>query len=469
MFSLSSLSFASYWRQTIASAAALIIVGGLIGKAIAQPAESPAADASQVDQLIEQLRDNNNDIRDNATRALIKIGAPAVAKLTKLADDKTQPPSDLALVILRAISRDGVGLKFVSQVKHEGLQGTVTLALSPDGKFVYSPGHIAASVNVFSRNSLTGELQHRQSLVDTAVMDGVVTLHLNSNAKYAVAAACRSKSVLLFRRDERSGELTLLSMRRSEPLRELERMVWPIGAIFSTDDKFVYAIDDRAGLVITFKIDEQHELKLVEIFEGEEFCFNGARGIATSPDGKTLYVNSHRSGTLVVLNRDQTTGKVSIRQIVRDGENGVRGLAGTIHSCVSSDGKFVYTTSGRFEGDDAVSVFQVGADGKLTVLQEFLDGEDLKNFTGGAVGLAISPNGTRLYAAGAKSRSLACFQRDPKSGKLTFLATLQSQGTGEEADLGANGIETSSDGKFLYLALENASAISVFDLTIPKP
>jgi sugar lactone lactonase YvrE len=108
------------------------------------------------------------------------------------------------------------------------------------------------------------------------------------------------------------------------------------------------------------------------------------------------------------------------------------------------------------------------------VLQEFINEEsELKDFKGGAVGLTISPDGTRFYASGAKSRSLACFDRDPVNGKLSYVATLKSPVTGNNEkraeNLGANGIAFSSDGRFLYLALEDGGTISVLERTALQP
>jgi DNA-binding beta-propeller fold protein YncE len=131
---------------------------------------------------------------------------------------------------------------------------------------------------------------------------------------------------------------------------------------------------------------------------------------------------------------------------------------------------------------DAIGVFQVDEDGKLSVLHEFINGDgELQDFKGGGVGIAISRDRTRFYASGNRSGSLACFRRDPVGSKLTYVTTLTSLETGESGtfvdnrravgnqlmvgNLGANGMDISSDGGFLYLALEGWSAISVLEQT----
>lgn len=459
-----------FWRSALVHLGGTLALLVMAGLALAQPAELPAELAARIDRLIQQLDDDSFEVREKAVASLVEIGSPALAKVTAAAKDASAERSQRAGSILKILARAEVGLRFVSQVKHEGLMGAVSVVLSPDGQFVYVPGWMANAVNVFRRDAMSGALKHQQTLVDAEQLGGVVTLRLSPDGKQAVAASFRSKSIALLSRSATTGELSLESVRRHEPEGELN-LAWPIDAIFSTDGKFVYAVDDQKATVVVFAVEGGKRLNLVQTFEGEERCFDGARGINAHPDGKTIYVSSRRPGTLAVLNRDPTTGKLGVRQLVRDEQDGVHGLAGTTGACVSGDGKFVYTVSGRFEGDDAVGAHQVGMDGKLTVLQEFVsEKSDLKDFAG-ANELALSPDGTRLYASGTRSCSLACFKRDPVSGKLTYISTLKNEATGQGVDLGANGVEVSADGKFLYLALENAAAISVFERTAstPKP
>jgi 6-phosphogluconolactonase (cycloisomerase 2 family) len=432
--------------------------------ALGQQGESPEELAARIDRLIVQLDDDNFTVRENASAELAEIGLPAFDKLTATSKDAAVERRQRAAKILAAIKRAEVGLRLASQIRHASLRGAVTLALSPDGRFIYVPGFNANAVNVFKRDAATGGLEHVQSLFDREQLDGVVRLRLSPDGKFAVAPSFRAKSVALFSRDAETGKLTLESTRPHEEEGEL-KFAKPVEAIFSTDGKFVYAADDPLGIVVVFKVSEGKRLDFVESFAGERGCFAGARGITAHPDGKTLYVGSRQPGTLSVLDRNVDTGKLAIRQLIRDEEGDVHALAGATSAQVSPDGKFVFSLSGRFEGDNAIGVYQVGADGKLALLQEFnADKGDIKDFRGPS-DLIISPDGGYVFVSGNTSCSLACFTRDKTTGKLTYVTTLQSVGTGKDADLGANGLKITADGKFLYLAIENASAISVFERT----
>jgi 6-phosphogluconolactonase (cycloisomerase 2 family) len=453
-----------YALRRVRFAALIAVFFGIAGDAaaLAQQREAPAESATRIEALIKQLDDDSFQAREKAQAALVEIGQPAVAALTAATKDASAERAQRAAKVLALLKRDAHGLKHLQTVQHAGLLGAVTAALSPDGNFLYVPAFQTNAIHTFRCDAVTGKLEHRAMLADPIQLAGVVTLRLSKSGKLAVAASFRGKSITLLGRNVDTGELAILSVRRHQDAGPLQ-MEWPIDAIVSTDERFVYAVDDRGAKVIVLAVEDGKRLNVVETFEGRERCFDGARGVVAHPDGKTLYVSSRRPGTLAVLDRDPASGKLAVRQLIRDGDEGVTALAGTTGACVSRDGKFVYTISGRFEGDNAVGVFQVGADGKLAPLQEFIsDQSDLKNLTGPNE-LAISPDGKHLYASGTTSCSLACFQRDAATGKLTFVATMQDAATGAGADLGANGVDLSPDGRFLYLALENGSAVSVFE------
>jgi 6-phosphogluconolactonase (cycloisomerase 2 family) len=240
---------------------------------------------------------------------------------------------------------------------------------------------------------------------------------------------------------------------------------FPIEAASSPDSKYICVLDDAGvgdeaqGAVVSFR-GEDGKLVIVGTDEGKAGCDAGARGLAFQPDGKTLFVACNRAGTPVVADRDPVADSTKVRQVINDEEEDVHGLAGAMGVLVSRDGRYVYVNSGRFQGDNAVSAYRIGEDGRLKLIQEFINGQGGLNGFEGGNHLGISPDGLNVYAAATRSGTVACFRRDPASGKPTLIENISDGAPGD--GLGAVGVFISPDGRFVYVPAEDKKAISVF-------
>jgi 6-phosphogluconolactonase (cycloisomerase 2 family) len=348
-------------------------------------------------------------------------------------------------------------LRHIESVPRDDLETTVSAEMSPDGKFLYSASWNVGTATVFARNVKSGRLEHKQTITDPANLAGTTALVVSPDGLYAIAVAFRSRTAVLYLRNAETGELS-----RSDVARDGQNevhMQWPIDVAFSPDSKFAYVLDDNAGTVVAFRVNDG-KLELVGIDEGKDGCYRGARGIAFLPGGKTLFVASRTAG-LVVADRDEATGKTSVRQVLRDEEGDAHGLEGAMGVAVSLDGRSVYVSAGRFEGDNAVSAFRIDSDGQVAFLQEFLNGAgELRDFEGGN-SIAVTPDGRNVYAVATRSGTIASFRRDPATGKLKYLETLNDGGEGG-GDAGAAGIGISPDSRYVYVATEDKKSLSIF-------
>lgn len=356
-------------------------------------------------------------------------------------------------------------LQHVQSLEREELTGVVRANPSADGKFIYASAFRAMAVLVFAREAKAGRLEYRQSFTSEEHLRGVTDLCLSPDGRYAAAVAFDSQTVLLFQRDSISGQLRLVDIVRNDDNNGL-KMTYPIAATFSPDSRFVYVVDDvgpdkdePTGSLNTFEVTKAGKLQWVVTDIGQGDCFLGAREVTVSPSGKTVFV-ACRVGTVVVLGRNARSGQLRIRQVVRDEEGDVHGLDGAMSVTVSPDERFVYVSAGRFEGDDAVSVFRLEKDGSLRFVQEMRNGAgELRDFEGGNQ-IKVAPDGKYVYAAATRSGSLACFARDATTGKLRFLETLMDSDSTKLA--GAAGVGISPGSRFIYVAAEEKKAISVF-------
>lgn len=363
-------------------------------------------------------------------------------------------------------------LEYVDHVTRKDLICVTSIETSPDGEFAYAAAYNARALIVFKRDKETGYLKHVQTISNREDHDGAVSARVSPDGGYVVCTAFRSNTVSLFERDRSKGTLKMLDIVKQGD-RGGQGLTWAIDSAFSPDSRFIYTIADlgrgqRAGLS-AFRITDERKLQLVqELVQtdvGEHKYLLGARGIAVSPDGDSVYVASYKASTLVVLDRDTKSGKTELRQIIEDEKGDVHGLGGAFAVTCSADGKFVYTSAPRWEGDNAICVFKKAAEGTLSLVQEVFDGKDgVTGFVGGNE-LRISPDGRNVYALGSKSNSVVVFRRNLESGKLAYLQTLyNSDVAGKHGS--ASGIGISPDGEYVYVAGEFDCSVLMFKRSI---
>jgi 6-phosphogluconolactonase (cycloisomerase 2 family) len=469
---------ANLWRTLVVAALVTMAAGAVAQDAVAQDSvaqdkasaqEQPAGGElkEKIAALVKQLDDEVFEVRERAEKALVELGDAAFDAATEATRSASAEVKQRAARIVRALREAGAELRHVGLVQRDDLRGCCTITSSSDGKFLYAAAYPTNTIVAFRRDPATGSLEHLQSLTDAENLKGVTCVRLAPSGKRALAVAFGSKKVTLLSRDPDKGTLEIAHAAGPE-LAPGVSMLWPIDGVFSPDEKHIYAVDDRSGAVVGFAI-EGDRLAWVQFSLGREGSFEGARTIAMCPDGKTLVVGGTRAGTLCVLDRDAASGRVEVRQVLRDGEDNVNCLAGIHGLSTSGDGKFVYSTSGRFQGDQAVAAFRFGEDGKLALVREFIcDQSDLVSFQGGN-NVLVSGDGQSVFACGTVSRSLACFRRNAESGDLAFVTTIRDDAqTGAGPDLGPADVDVSADGRFVYLTLEQDGAISIFERRVKK-
>jgi 6-phosphogluconolactonase (cycloisomerase 2 family) len=259
--------------------------------------------------------------------------------------------------------------------------------------------------------------------------------------------------------DPASGKLKILHF-VSEGDEEIEGLTFPIDALFSHDGGFAYVLDGNSGGIAIFKV-EKDKLHWQEFYRGEDSCLAGSRGATLSPDGKVMYVASSRANALAVLDLNSETGRLKVKQVLWDEEDEIEGLAGVFGVVTTRNGEFIYTTSGRFNGDSAVSAFRRDKDGKLTLVHELIaERDELPLFLGGNR-LVLSPDEKNIYAVGSRSGAVASFERDSTSGKIKVLETFTHDDV-NGITAGAAGVAVSPDGKYVYIAAEGEATISIY-------
>jgi 6-phosphogluconolactonase (cycloisomerase 2 family) len=173
---------------------------------------------------------------------------------------------------------------------------------------VYVAAGIGDSVVVFSRDDITGELSHVETIFDDVGgvdgLDNAWAIDITLDGEDVYVASFVDSSLSVFNRDYETGELTFVQ--------EL------------TD-----GVDGVEGLSVSYSV-------------------------VIAPDGSLVFTAGFGDNALGVYMRDAETGELEFLGALFDGVNGVNGLGGIAGLAISPDSQHVYATGFR---DDSLAVF----------------------------------------------------------------------------------------------------------------
>jgi uncharacterized repeat protein (TIGR01451 family) len=296
----------------------------------------------------------------------------------------------------------------------DGLSGTTSLDVSPDGLHLYATGFADNALAVFRRNIGTGQLTFVQTIKNSDIgnlgLKGANAILVSPDNKHVYVASTLDNAIVVFTRDTTTGQLTLVEIQQD-------------------------SLNGGDGL-------------------------GGASSLAISADNLRLYVTGFRDNALSVFDRDVNSGVLTFLQLQQDGVNGVDGLAGPTSVTVSQDNIFIYATG---SSDHAVAIFTRNPSlGELAYVGSLTNGVGGTNGLNGAYDVAISPDNQHLYVASNSDSALVALSRDMSTGLLTFIATYQDGVSTINGLGGARALTLSPQGKTIFVASTNDNALSMF-------
>ncbi|HWT16861.1 MAG TPA: beta-propeller fold lactonase family protein [Patescibacteria group bacterium] len=194
----------------------------------------------------------------------------------------------------------------------------------------------------------------------------------------------------------------------------------------------------------------------------------GARTVAASPDGQFLYVVGRTSDALSVFKLSDN-GSGQLRVDLVQTETGRVGLDQSLQVVLSPEvgAGHVYVVGAN---DDAIAVFSRDAvTGLVTWIESEQNGINDASDGGGLVAgldgveyLVLSPDGRQAYALSGAGGSVAAFDRDTSSGRLSWRGVQDGIGLGAPM-AGASSATFSADGASLYITAADDNALVVLD------
>lgn len=323
------------------------------------------------------------------------------------------------------------GVLMGSLDQETGRIGPITLAgkavdpsfvtLSPDGKHLYAalesgPG----AVESFSVNP-DGTLKS----LNQQPTGGAATCHVWVNGNQLLAANYSGGNISAFPINP-DGSLgarnQLVQFTGSGPNANRQQQAFAHGIYTDRSGSFAYVCDLGSDQVWCFRVDKATgTLTPLDPPSVKVPAGNGPRHLVLSADDRFLYVNGELNHIVGVYERDAKTGLLILLQEInalpdQTPDDNVTCAEIALHP----SGHWLYVSH---RGYNAVTLFAVGADGKLTRV-ETVDAP--VNFPRG---FDIDPSGRWLVIAGQFDGKLSVFKIDQTSGKLTPTGQTVEAGT----------------------------------------
>jgi uncharacterized repeat protein (TIGR02543 family) len=348
-----------------------------------------------------------------------------------------------------------------------GIQGISDVAVSPDGKFVYTASYQASAVSVFERNTVTGQLTYRSSKTG---LSAAFSVDVSSDNKSVYVASPTGSVVIALSRDLTTGELTETNRLGGSPTGGF------VSVSTSPDAKTVYGVGGSPSGLVVFNRDATTGsiTRLADYADnvsgnalGQVFSPTGSpiKNIASSTDGRFVYVTSTIDNAVSLFSRDTTTGALTLVSVYIDNVASVDGLLAASSVKLSPDGKHLYVTG---QGESSVAIFSVNStSGELTYLAKVTNGTDGITNMQGSRSLAISPDGKYVLVSAISSSSLTAYLRDSTTGLLTFDSVIVNAVNGVTNFIAPSGMSTDPLNRHLYVAAQDSASLVVFSLPTP--
>jgi YVTN family beta-propeller protein len=283
-------------------------------------------------------------------------------------------------------------------------------------------------------------------------LDRAAESHGVGNFPLAIAIAPGGERVALLLNGWRQQGVQIVDRKSGAVIQTLPQIAAFIGLAFSADGKTLYASGGNDDSIFVYRWNgaEATADGKIDLVERPKPAPNAKpkdpvgieypAGIATSRDGRFLYIAENLGDTLAVLD-------LSSKRVVQ------RMKTDRYPYTVVIDGRDVYVSAW---GDNTVNRFRANADGTLRRIARIAVGRHPS---------AMVLRGTRLYVASASTDSISVV--DTSTSKVIRTLT-DAPPAGPREGSTPNALALSRDGSRLFVAEADNNAVAVFDVATGK-
>lgn len=197
------------------------------------------------------------------------------------------------------------------------------------------------------------------------------------------------------------GELLDIQQHEGSGPHPNQKSPHPHSTNFSPDGKFIFVPDLGIDRIVAYTLDKQNG-KLIRHGETAVQPGAGPRHMKFHPNGKYAFVINELDSTIISFRYDAEKGSLEAVQTVSTLPEGFAEANGTAEIAISEDGRFLY---GSNRGHDSLAAFEVDAEsGRLTLIgHASTEGKHPRHF-------ALVPGGPFLIAANKDTNNAAVFR-----------------------------------------------------------
>ena len=289
------------------------------------------------------------------------------------------------------------------------------LTLHPNGKILYSVGRWETGTGAVGYHINKGELKEFTRMV--CPDGGGCHIAVHPSGKFLLTAQYGGGSVALFPLDPsgKLGEPTVTEHEGgSKVVERRQQSPHPHWTGFSPDGKYALVPDLGLDQIVIYKVDSSQP-SITRHGVGQSVPGGGPRHMRFSTNEKFIYLLNELTLSVTTFEWDAAKGTAktlttepALSEEDKEGET----FNSSAEILVHPNGRFAYSSN---RGHDSITVYRANPkSGKLKVVQvQPVRGAFPRNIN-------LSPNASWLLAAGADSNTVAAHRVDADTGKLTY-------------------------------------------------
>ena len=317
-----------------------------------------------------------------------------------------------------------------------------------NNKFVYttSRGNNENSLCVFKRNT-DDNLELIQKINAADSVSQIKSLALSADNRYLYMADINS--VFVYSVNQTSGELQFID---KIAISDFYEHFWNETTLTASSDNQNLYLTDFLGIMVFKRDTVSGKLTFIQKIQ-EDYNFTGFYSISSlkiSESGSKIYVLSKFNNSIIIFNRDKTTGTLTFSDKILNEQKKIKGLTDVTGVIIPKNDKFLYTLAES--GYNSIGIYNRLADGRLD-FQKNVMWNELGPEIGAVKNFQLSPNERNMYISSTNMYGIRILNRDTANGDLSFYNSYTASDGLQDEQIWE--IIIPADGKNLYAATNN--------------